>query len=76
VTEIRVRESGVFPPYLAWCPDSNCLVVSDSPGEDKPAALFVVSLERGQKRQLTHPQPLASGDTNPAILAFIKAKSS
>ena len=67
LAEIRVREVFVTPPYLAWCPDSNCLVVTDSPGEGKPAALFVVSLETGEKRQLTHPQPPATGDTNPAV---------
>ena len=67
VAEIRVREVFVTPPYLAWCPDSNCLVVTDSPGEGKPVALFVVSLETGEKRQLTHPQPPATGDTHPAV---------
>jgi Tol biopolymer transport system component len=67
VTEIRVGNASVWPPYLAWCPESNCLVVTDSPGEGKPAALFVVSLETGEKRQLTHPQSLEPGDTNPAV---------
>ena len=67
LAEIRVREVFVTPPYLAWCPDSNCLVVTDSPGEGKPDALFVVSLETGEKRQLTNPQPPAAGDTNPAV---------
>ena len=68
LAEIRVqRRDYVTPPYLAWCPDSNCLVVTDSPGEGKPDALFVVSLETGEKRQLTHPQPPAPGDTNPAV---------
>ncbi len=68
LSEIRVG-GGTFvtPPYLAWCPDSSCLVVTDSPGEGKPDALFVISLESGEKRQLTHPQPPASGDTNPAV---------
>jgi len=66
LAEIRVRES-VNPPYLAWCPDSDCLLVTDSPGEGKPGALFVVSLETGEKRQLTNPQPPAGDDTNPAI---------
>ena len=68
LAEIRVR-GGTFvtPPYLAWCPDSNCLVVTDSPGEGKPDALFVISLETGEKRQLTNPQPPAIGDTNPAV---------
>ncbi len=68
LAEIRVRGgTGVTPPYLAWCPDSTCLVVTDSPGEGKPDALFVISLATGEKRQLTHPQHPAWGDTNPAV---------
>jgi serine/threonine protein kinase len=67
LAEIRVRGSFVTPPFLAWCPDSNCLVVTDSAGEGMPAALFVVSLESGEKRQLTNPQPPAEGDSNPAV---------
>ena len=68
LAEIRVRDTYfIIPPYLAWCPDSNCLIVADSPGEGKPAALFVVALESGDKRQLTNPQPPAFGDTNPTI---------
>jgi Tol biopolymer transport system component/DNA-binding winged helix-turn-helix (wHTH) protein len=65
--EIKIRDTYyIAPPYLAWCPDSNCLVVSDSPGSDK-AALFVVSLETGDRKQLTYPQFPAIGDTNPAL---------
>jgi hypothetical protein len=45
----------------------NCLVAADSPGTGKPAALFVVSLETGDKKQLTYPQFPAIGDTNPAV---------
>jgi Tol biopolymer transport system component/DNA-binding winged helix-turn-helix (wHTH) protein len=68
LAEIRVRDTYfIIPPYLAWCPDSNCLIVTDSPGEGKPPALFVVSVESGEKRQLTNPQPPAFGDTNPTI---------
>ena len=67
MTEIRVREVFVTAPYLTWCPDSNCLVVTGSPGEGKPVALFVVSLESGQKRQLTYPQPPMAGDADPAV---------
>ncbi len=66
LAEIWVRQTYVVPPYLAWCPDSNCLIVTDSPGEGKPDALFVISLETGEKRQLTDPQPLL-GDSNPAV---------
>ena len=67
VTEIRLPNSSIWPPYLAWCPDSDCFVVVDTPGQGQPTALFVVSLETGEKRQLTHPQPPAAGDTNPAV---------
>ena len=68
LADIRVR-SGTFvtPPYLAWCPDGSCLVVTDSPGEGMPDALFVISLETGEKRQLTKPQPAATGDANPTV---------
>jgi serine/threonine protein kinase len=68
LAEIHVR-GGTFvtPPYLSWCPDSDCLVVTDSPGEGQPDALFVISSETGEKRQLTDPQPPASGDTNPVV---------
>ena len=67
VAEIRTREVYFNPANLAWCPDSSCLVVTDSQGEDKPDCLVVVSLETGEKRQLTHPRPPALDDTNPAI---------
>jgi len=67
LVDIHVRSEQVSPPFLTWCPDSTCLVVTDSPGEGKPDALFVYSLETGEKRQLTHPQPPALGDTHPAV---------
>jgi serine/threonine protein kinase/Tol biopolymer transport system component len=66
LAEIRVRDGfNIIPPYLAWCPDSTCLVVTDSPGEGQPDALFVISLD-GEKKQLTHP-PSGAGDSNPAV---------
>jgi Tol biopolymer transport system component len=67
LAEVRIREPYVIPPYLAWCSDSSCLVVTDSPGEGKPDALLEVSLETGARKQLTHPQPPALGDSNPAL---------
>ena len=57
----------VTPPYLAWCPAASCLVVTDAPREGDPGALFTISLETGEKRQLTHPKTTAGGDTHPAI---------
>jgi serine/threonine protein kinase len=66
--EIVIRGGlSTTPPYLAWCPDTSCLVVTDSPGESQPDALFVLSFETGEKRQLTHPGPPAAGDVHPAI---------
>jgi Tol biopolymer transport system component/predicted Ser/Thr protein kinase len=67
LAEIWVRELFGNPGFVAWCPDANCLVVTDSPGEGKPDALFVVSLETGEKRRLTNPQPPVVADTSPAI---------
>ena len=67
VTEIRVREVFVTAPYVAWCAGGNCLVITDSPGEGKPVALFVVSLDSGERKQLTSPQPPAVGDSHPAV---------
>jgi len=57
----------ITPPYLAWCPDSNCLVITESQGDGKPAILFVLSRESGEKKALTDPRFPAIGDTNPAI---------
>jgi Tol biopolymer transport system component/DNA-binding winged helix-turn-helix (wHTH) protein len=68
VAEIHLSDTYyITPPYMAWCPDSNCLVVTDSPGQGKPAALFLVSRESGEKSPLTHPQFPAIADTNPAL---------
>jgi Tol biopolymer transport system component/tRNA A-37 threonylcarbamoyl transferase component Bud32 len=67
LAEIQLRHPYVPAPWLAWCPDSQCLVVTDSPGEGKPDALFVVSLGTGQRRQLTNPHPPLLSDSNPAI---------
>ena len=67
LAEIRLGETYWNQTFLAWCPDSDCVVVTDSSGEGKPDALFVVSLETGEKRQLTNPQPPVAGDVNPAV---------
>jgi len=67
LADVRVLEITINPTYLDWCPDSKCLVVTDSTGEGKPDALFVVSVETGEKRQLTNPQPPVLADTSPAV---------
>ena len=65
--DVSVQEITVNPVYLAWCPDSKCLIVTDSVGEGQPDALFTVSIETGEKRQLTRPQPPVVADTNPSL---------
>jgi hypothetical protein len=37
------------PRAVAWCPDSNCLVVTDVQAERKPYALFVMPSRSGRK---------------------------
>ena len=68
LAQVRVRDADwPAPAYLAWCPDATCLVVSDAPVEDEPDALFVVSVETGEKRRLTSPKVPIVGDSCPAV---------
>ncbi len=68
VADIRVRSQNFLPPpYLTWCPDSNCLVVVAAASEGELDSLFSISLETGVKSRLTYLQPPADGDTHPAL---------
>ena len=67
VASLRVQELTEHPAYLTWCADSSCVIVSDSLGERKPDALFAISIDTGEKRQLTDPQPPVLADSNPAL---------
>jgi eukaryotic-like serine/threonine-protein kinase len=66
LTEIQAR-GFLRPVTLAWCPDSDCVVVTDSSGERQPDALFAVSLDTGERRPLTHPKDPVFADNDPAI---------
>ncbi|HET7219999.1 MAG TPA: protein kinase [Vicinamibacterales bacterium] len=68
LTEIQPR-GFLRPVTLAWCPDSQCMVVTDASSSDntQPDALFVVSIDSGEKKQLTAPQRPVLADTDPAI---------
>jgi len=61
------HNSIVPPSYLAWSPDSRALIVTASPGDGQPDALFVVSLETGERRQLTRPNPPVLAHISPAL---------
>jgi eukaryotic-like serine/threonine-protein kinase len=64
-----IRSQDFFPTtaYLTWAPDSSAVIVTDSPGEGRPDALFVVSLDTGEKRELTTPQSPVFADTSAAV---------
>jgi Tol biopolymer transport system component len=65
--DVSVQEITDNQVYLTWCADSRCLIVTDMTGEGRPDALFVVSIETGDKRRLTNPQPPVIADTNPSL---------
>jgi Tol biopolymer transport system component len=66
VAEIEPRLASFRPASLAWCPDSTCLLVTDTLGDAEPDALFRISLESGERRQLTRPQGRVR-DADPAF---------
>jgi eukaryotic-like serine/threonine-protein kinase len=51
---------------LGWCPDSTCLLVTDSLGPGKSDALFAMAIDSGEKRQVTFPPELVS-DVDPVV---------
>lgn len=56
LVEIQPRLAFFQPSSLAWCPDSTCVLVTDSPGPDQADAVFAIASDTGAKRQLTRPQ--------------------
>ena len=55
-------------PLLAWHPSGKWLVVLDKDFADQPLALFLLSVETGEKRRLTTPpQRIYLGDVGPAV---------
>jgi Tol biopolymer transport system component len=70
VTEIQTDQDAFAPflaPYIAWFPDSERMVVVDMPSSNPPAALFLVSVETGERQRLTSPPEGSLGDYFPAI---------
>ena len=66
---------------LAWSPDGKFLVVVDQASPEEPDALFLVSIETGEKHRLASPSQEHSGDEFPAFspdgktLAFVHFRS-
>ena len=66
VAEIQPRLASFRPVTIAWCPDSSCLLVTDTLGADQPDGLIRIAVETGERRQLTDPRGLVR-DADPAI---------
>jgi Tol biopolymer transport system component/predicted Ser/Thr protein kinase len=54
-------------PYLTWSPDGTGLIFSGRDSPKEAFALFLLSIETGEKRRLTYPPPNIIGDSCPAI---------
>jgi eukaryotic-like serine/threonine-protein kinase len=66
-------------PYLSWSPDGDSLIISDrGPTLKTPFALFLLSIETGERSRLTSPPEELLGDSGPAfspdgrVLAFAR----
>jgi serine/threonine protein kinase/Tol biopolymer transport system component len=68
--ERKLSDGYPFDPaenWISWFPDGNRMAIVDQiPGEARPA-LFLLSVESGEKRRLTSPPPGSGGDANPAV---------
>ena len=80
LADVSIPETSTFyAPYMSWLPDSQSLIITDRPLADKPAALFILSVRTGEKRQLTFPPTGTLGDHCAAVspdgkaLAFRRA---
>ena len=68
VTRIHTAVVHYGPAHLAWMPDGRSLVYPDRLGEGRPDALFLWSLETGQRRQVTFPPAgTPEGDRFPSV---------
>jgi Tol biopolymer transport system component/DNA-binding winged helix-turn-helix (wHTH) protein len=58
---------GARNPGLAWSPDGRFLAVEDRETPTDPKAIFLISLETGERRRVTFPPPTVRGDGQPAF---------
>jgi Tol biopolymer transport system component/DNA-binding winged helix-turn-helix (wHTH) protein len=69
----------INPPLASWSPDGRWLVASGRGSADRPSALWLISVETGEKRQLTLPPATYWGDLSGAfspdgrIVAFCRS---
>ncbi|HSB12909.1 MAG TPA: winged helix-turn-helix domain-containing protein [Bryobacteraceae bacterium] len=63
----EVHRLDVWGPHLSWHPGGRWVVVSDKNSAGDPQALFLLSVETGEKRRLTLPPRDGTEDYNPAV---------
>jgi hypothetical protein len=72
--------SPAYPPSLRWSSDVRWLILAERPADDKPAAIFRVSAESGEKVRITEPPAGSLGDGCITIspdgrrIAFVRAQ--
>jgi Tol biopolymer transport system component/DNA-binding winged helix-turn-helix (wHTH) protein len=57
---------GYGEPGLSWSPDGKWLAIKDRQEGEAQDSVYLVSVETGERRRLTHPTPV-SGDGSPAF---------
>jgi Tol biopolymer transport system component/DNA-binding winged helix-turn-helix (wHTH) protein len=66
-----------FAPFrgasVSWSPDSKWLVVVDKVPPSSPLALFLLSIETGERRRLTSPPQSFGGDRDPSAIGEDRA---
>jgi Tol biopolymer transport system component len=68
LTELNSPGIDVAPPFLAWSADSRWLVMAGKESvAERPVALFLFSLAKGETRKFTSPPANIMGDSGPAF---------
>jgi Tol biopolymer transport system component/DNA-binding winged helix-turn-helix (wHTH) protein len=78
VADFRPGASFLLGRCLDWSPDGKTLAIAERVGKSNSHAIFLVSVETGEERQLTTPEAEDTGDVEPAfsrdgrLLAFVR----
>lgn len=61
------RSNETAPPFLAWSADSRWIASTDQNAPTEASSIVRISLETGEKRQITYPPAETSGDGSIAV---------
>lgn len=74
----RITPEGAAYASPAWSPDGRSLAADDTPSRQEAFAIYLISLDTGERRRLTSPEALIVGDLEPrfspdgAAVTFIR----